>query len=802
MLRHAARSLLRARWATILQLTTIAIGVGGLSAVFAVVGAVVLRPLPFDKPEELVTINVTSSRGFSVSTSIPNYRDWCDRNRTLASYGGIAGWNFRFSRSGETKILDGAAVYGDFFGVLRLRPALGRVFESRETEPGSPPLVMLGHSTWQTDFAADSSIIGRTITLDDAPHTVVGVLPQDFSFPRTEPALVVNMGSIADLPWDDRSSSFGTRIFARLKPGTSLAAAVEDIERVGLAVKQENGPLTAMPSIRALPDYLLGDRDRQLWLLLGAVGIVMLIAIGNAGGLVLARAADRRRDVAVRLALGGERADLRRQFTLETVLLMLIGGALGLMVAVFLVRTLVPMLPADLPQSLIDRIAIDARTVVVTLIVCGVAGVVFGLAAAGHAASSRLVETLRSGGQSIVAPRTRARATLLIGETALSVILAVGAGLLLSSFVRLRNADKGFSDEGLLVTRISPSAAASASRDTWLAQYTTLLDRARAIPGVTSASASLLIPLTDRSWEQRVQPFGAAESIEAGPSVLFNIVSEDFFTTLGVPILKGRAFTEGDRNDAAPVAVIDETMAERFWPGQDPIGQRITIGEQGPDSAAIYRTVVGVAKNVRHYTLREPSRIQVYIPLRQTLQRYGFGLNVTVRASVPPTSLIAPLRSIPSAIDPGSAAWDIRTVSYYLERSISAERTLGVITVWLAVVASIVTAVGLFGLVTYAVGQRRREIALRLALGAAPADVVALITWSGASMGMAGVAIGFAGAAALSKFLEAFLYGVSPLDPLVFAACAAGVLVTTVTASLIPALGARKLAPAAVLRED
>jgi putative ABC transport system permease protein len=284
--------------------------------------------------------------------------------------------------------------------------------------------------------------------------------------------------------------------------------------------------------------------------------------------------------------------------------------------------------------------------------------------------------------------------------------------------------------------------------------------------------------------------------------VLFNIVSEDFFTTLGVPILKGRAFTEGDRNEAAPVAVIDETMAERFWPGLDPIGQRITIDEQGLDSAATYRTVVGVAKNVRHYTLREPSRIQVYIPLRQTLQRYGFGLNVTVRASVPPTSLIAPLRSVPTAIDPGSAAWDIRTVSYYLERSISAERTLGVITVWLAVVASIVTAVGLFGLVTYAVGQRRREIALRLALGAAPAEVVALITWSGASMGMVGVAIGFVGAAALSKFLEAFLYGVSPLDPLVFAACAAGVLVTTVTASLIPALGARKLAPAAVLRED
>ena len=802
MLRHAARSLLRARWATILQLTTIAIGVGGLSAVFAVVGAVVLRPLPFDKPDELVTIDVTSARGFSVSTSIPNYRDWRDRNRTLASYGGYAGWNFRLSRSGETKIFDGAAVYGDLFGVLRLRPALGRVIEARETEPGAPPLVMLSHSIWQTDFGEDSSVVGRTITLDDAPHTVVGVLPQDFSFPRTEPALVVNMGSIADLPWEERSSSFGTRIFARLKSGTSLTAATEDIRRVGLAVRQQYGPLTALPSVRALPDYLLVERDRQLWLLLGAVGIFMLIAIGNAGGLVMARSADRRRDVAVRLALGGERTDLRRQFTLETVLLMLVGGTLGLMLAVFLVRSLVPMLPTDLPQSLIDRIAIDARTVVITMLVCGFAGVVFGLAAAGHAASPRLVETLRSGGQSIVSPRARARSALLIGETALSVILAVGAGLLLSSFMRLRNADKGFSDEGLLMTRISPSAAASASRDAWLAHYTTVLDRARAIPGVKSASASLLIPLTDRSWEQRIQPYGAAEPIESGPSVLFNIVSEDFFNTLGVPILKGRAFTEGDRNDAAPVAVIDETMAERFWPGQDPIGQRITIGEQGSDSAIVYRTVVGVAKNVRHYTLREPSRIQVYIPLRQTLNRYGFGLNVTVKASVPPTTLVAPLRSISSAIDPASAAWDIHTVSYYLERSISAERTLGVITVWLAVVASIVTAVGLFGLVTYAVVQRRREIALRLALGARPGEVVGLITWSGASMATIGVTIGVIAALGLSKFLGTFLYGVKPLEPVVYVLCAGGVLAVTALASLVPALSARRMAPASVLRED
>lgn len=804
MLRHALRSLTRApaRWATILQLSTIAIGVGGLSAVFAVVGAVVLQPLPYEKPEELLTIDVTSSRGFSVSTSMPNYRDWRDRNRTLAAYGGFAGWNFRLSRPGETRILDGAAIYGAMFDVLQLRPAIGRVIDAQETEPGSQPLVMLSHSTWQTDFAADSTVLGRSITLEDRPHTIVGVLPRGFAFPRTEPAVVVNMGSIADLPWNDRGSSFGTRIFARMRPGTSLAAVREDIARVGQTVKAENGPLTALPSVRSLPEYLLGERDRQLWLLLGAVGIVMLIAIGNAGGLVLARAADRRRDVAVRLALGGERSDVRRQFVVETVALMVIGGAIGLMLATVLVRSLIPMLPADLPQALIDRVAIDARTVGGTLIICAISGIMFGLTAVRHAASTRLLDTLRGGGQSIVAPRTRARSAILVVETALSVILAVGAGLLLSSFMRLRNADKGFSDTGLLMARISPSASVSGSRDTWVSHYTALLDRARAIPGVSSASASLLIPLTDRSWEQRVQPYGATEAIEAGPSVLFNIVSEDFFPTLGVPLLKGRGFTPGDRNETTPVAVIDETMAERFWPGQEAIGQRITIGERGPDSALLYRTVVGVAKNVRHYTLREPSRIQVYVPLRQSLDRFGFGLNVTLKATVPPATLIASLRDLAKAIDSGSAAWDIHPVSYYLDRSISAERTLGVITIWLAVVASIVTAVGLFGLVTYAVVQRRREIALRLALGARPGEVVGLITWSGASMALLGITIGIVAALGLSRFLGAFLFGVTPLDPIVYLLCAGGVLSVTTIASLVPALAARRLAPAAVLRED
>lgn len=699
-------------------------------------------------------------------------------------------------------MLDGGAVYGDLFGVLRIRPALGRTFDARETEPGSPPVAMIGHATWQSGFGGDSSIVGGTITIGATPHTVTGILPEGFAFPRTEPAILVNMGSISGLPWEDRNSAFGTRIFARLKTGTSFAAAAADIERIGRDVRAENGPLTAMPSLQALPDYLLGDRDRQLWLLLVAVGLVMLIAVGNAGGLVLARAADRRRDAAVRLALGGDRGDLRRQFIQENVLLMVTGGALGLMLAVLLLRSLLPMLPTDLPASLVARISIDLRTALATLATCVAGGVLFGLAATHHAVSPRILQSLRGGSQSIVGVRTRARSALLVGETALSVILAVGAGLLLTSFLRLKSTDKGFNEDGLLMARIATSSTSTGSRDAWLAHYTGFLERARALPGVTHAAASLILPLTDRSWELRIQPFGATQSFDEGPSVLFNMVSSDFFTTLGIPVLAGRSFVDGDRNDAAPVAIVDETMAASFWPGQDPIGQRVTIGERAADSSFLYRTVVGVTRNVRHYTLREPSRIQVYVPLTQTLGRWGQSLNMIVKTSVPPTSMVAPLRSLAASIDPRSPAWDIHPVSYFLERSISAERTLGIITIWLAVVAALVTGVGLFGLVTYAVVQRRREIALRLALGAQPGEVVGLITWSGVYMGLAGTGIGIVVALGLSRFLGAFLYGVTPLDPVVYALCAGGVLGVTATASLIPALAARRLAPAAVLRED
>ena len=715
-LRIAARALIRARWSTALQLATIAIGVGGVSAVLGVVSAVVLQPLPFDHPEQLVTLDVTSSKGFGISTSIPNLRDWRDRSRVFESYGGVAGWGFRLVRNGETDLLDGGAVYGDFFRVLRVKPALGRFFTAAETEPGSAPLAILGYTTWRNRFGGDSSVVGSAINISGEPTMVVGILPKGFAFPRTEPDMVVNMGSISGLPWDDRRSSFGTRVFARARDGVPFAAVRADVERVGKEVFDLNGPLTALPSAKPLSTYLLGESVKQLWFLLAAVGAVLVIALANVGGLVLARAIDRRRDAAVRLALGGRRRDVLGGLVRENVILAMVGGAIGLAVAVGLVRLLIPMLPAELPETLLSRIAVDRWTVMITLAVCLVAGVLFGLLAAGHAAPKQLVGTLRSGAPSVVGTRGRARGTLVVVETALSLVLAVASALLLTSFLRLHDSDKGFNTTGVLTARTAPSQDDYENRERWVSYYDALLDRTRGLPGVRNAAVSLLIPLSDRSWELSIQPEGATEPVNSGPSVLYNMVSEDYFTTLGVPLMHGRTFNATDNNESLPVAIIDETMAKKFWPGENPIGKRLTLGEPGPDSSNVYRTVVGVVKNVRHYTLASPSRIQVYVPLHQTLNRWGTSLTISLRTTGSPAALIGPLRGAAKAVDSRVPTYDIATAAEYLDRSISGEKALGVITIWLAAVASLVTAVGLFGIVSYAVVQRRR--------GAGPANGV------------------------------------------------------------------------------
>jgi putative ABC transport system permease protein len=794
------RGLLRRPGYSALAILTTAIGVGGVGAVASVVNGVLLRPLPYRDAGQLVTIDVTSSQGFSISTSIPNYRDWRERSRVFQTYGAKASWNFIVTGTASTERVDAEAVLGDFFSVLGVDAQHGRVFGAADTEPGSPPLVVLTHAFWQRRFGGRGDVVGQSLGLDGRPHIIVGVLPASVAWPRTD--VLVNMGSIPDLPFSDRDSSFGTRIFARLASGVSLASAQADMARTGREVTAEHGANVATPSLRPLQDYLIGSGRGQLWLLLSAVTLVLLIATVNVGGLLFARAEERRRELATRMALGASRRVIVRQLVGESAVLALVGGTLGLVLGAVLLRPLITLLPSGIAPLLVERVHVDAPTIAVTLGVTLVVTMLFAALPAVRAVRVDLHEALSAGARVGGSMRERGRATFVVAEVALSVLVLIGAGLLLSSFVKLLQTDKGFQAGSRVTTRVT-SANDFADKQSWINFYDEILTRTSAIPGVATSAVSLLVPLTDRSWELRTLAEGGSSDLRRdGASTLFNIVSEDYFTTFGVPLLEGRAFTAADRDGSTPVAIVDSVMVARYWPGTSALGKRLTVGERGADSNLVFRTVVGVTRNVRHYEVHSPSRMQLYIPFHQTLQRSGFGLNLTLHASISPAAAIAAMQRTVSAIDPSIALSGTGALQSYVDASLSGERALGTIVGWLAVVALLVTAVGLIGVISYTVIQRTREIAIRMALGAPGGRVVTWITSRGLQLAAIGLGIGVLAALGFARIIGRFLYGVSPLSPAIYAASAASILAVATLAAFIPARRAARVNATLVLRGE
>ena len=799
-MRSIIRSLIRRPGYSILAVLTIAIGVGGVGAVASVVNGVLLRPLPFHNAEQLVTLDVTSAQGFGVSTSIPNYNDWRDRSRVFQMYGAAAGWGFRTTDPGNPEIIEAEAVIGDFFRVLGVEAQLGRVFNASETTEGAAGLVVLTHGYWQRRFGADPAVIGKAFGLDGRPYTIIGVLPANVAWPKTD--VLVNMGAIPGLPWNERDSSFGTRIYARLAPGISLGMASADLERAGREVIEQFGPDVAKPSLRPLQDYLIGSATGQIWLLLGAVSLVLLVAMVNVGGLLFARAEERRRELATRMALGASRREIVRQLVLESVALASAGGLLGLGLGFALMRPLVRLLPSEIAPVLVQRVTMDPVTIAITLGITLATAIAFGALPALRTLRVDLHEALSAGIRVGGGMRERTRSAFVVAEVALSVVVLIGAGLLLSSYLKLQNTDKGFDSTTAVTARVNAGGRDFPDKARWLAFYDELLTRTRALPGVTSSALSLLVPLSGRSWEMRTLPEGKTDPEKNGASTLFNVVSEDYFKTFGIPLVEGRAFQSTDTDGSAPVAIIDETLAARYWPGTNAIGKRLTIEERNADSTLLYRTVVGVARNVRHYEVHSPSRIQVYIPARQTLARGGLTLNVTVKTALPPGSVLASLRRTVTDIDSRIPIARTSTLAEYVDAALSGERALGTIVSWLAAVALLVTAVGLIGIVSYTVVQRTREIAIRMALGAQGGSVVGWITSQGLVLAGVGLAIGIAAALAMARVLSRFLFGVSPMSPTIYAACAVLVLIVATIAAFLPARRAARINATLVLRGD
>jgi predicted permease len=810
LLRASAKSLVRRPGYSLLVTATLAVGIGGATSIFSLVDGVLLRALPFGDGDRIVAIEATDAdTGYGISLSIPNYRDWAERNRAFDRFGASAGWGFVRATPEGAERVDARTVLGDFFGTLGVEAELGRLIPPDDTGPGATPVAVLGHGFWERAYGADPTVLGRSLVLDDRPYAIVGVLPAGVGYPRPAVEVYVPMGVLAaDLPWDVRDSSFGSTALARLAPGSTIEAAQRDMNRVTAEVDALEGKPVVTAEVLPLRDRLLGGVERGLWLLMGAVGFLLLVAGANVANLALARGEARGSELAVRRALGAGSGDLVLLLLAESAWLSAAGGGAGVALAVAGADVLPRLLPLRIPSLMAAGIGVHAPVLAFALALTVLSGALFALVPALRA--SRSVGDLRHGRRTTGGREgRRMRDALVVVQVALSLVLLVGSGLLLRSLHNMASVDKGFVDEGVVAARLSQPRSAFASTADWLSFYDELVGRLDASPEVERTALSLLVPLSDRSWERRVIPEDAPFDPDAAPSVLFNVVSRDYFDVMGIPLERGRAFTIADDAHAPPAVVIDETMAARFWPDQDPIGRRITLmepvgDEDAPDAPGevVWRTVVGVVPNVRHYELTSVSRVQAYVPMRQAFRTSGVSLTVLARARDGTGTLPGLVRRTVADLRPDIPIADLGPLSGYVDDKLGPSRALGATTSLFAVVALLLAALGIFGVLSLAVARRAPEIGVRMAVGASPGDVLGMVVARGVALTAAGIGVGMVGAALAGRTLEAFLYDVGAWDGRVYGAVAAILSAVAVLAAMAPALRAARTSPVEVLREE
>jgi predicted permease len=812
-LRPALRTLARRPLDSGLAVATLALGLAASTAAFVLLHSTFVQPLPFAEPDRLATVDVTSPRGFGISISVPNFRDWSGRASVLAPACGEAPWGVVLGGRGAARparALEARQLLGDCFALLGIEAALGRTFAAAETERGAEPLAVLSHGLWQ-ELGAEPGILGSALTLDGRPHTVVGVLPRGIGYPTPETQVYLPLGALADLPWEDRGSSFGMRLHGRLRPGVTWAQAQAELERVTAIVRAEEGREVAQPRLRSLADHLVGDLEAPLALVAAAAAVLVALALANVIGLFVARGEGRRSELAVRAALGAPRGDLVRLQLAEAVWLALAGGLLGLGAAAAVLRLLAGRLADELPAFVAGRLELGWPGAAFALGLLGVTLAVLAVLPAMALPRAGAAEAL-SGPRGGVSRRARRlRSALVVGELALGTALLVGASLLVGSLGRLSRVDKGFDERGVVAGRLSAPDGHFADAASWLDFHRRLRERAAGLPGARSAALALLLPL-GRSWERGIVPEGRPVEPGGGDSVLFNVVSPEYFSTLGVEIVRGRNFGPGDRDGAELVAIVDESLAERYWPGEDPLGRRVTFESDGDPHAAhaasgeaprpVYRAVVGVARNLRHYELQSPSRIQVYVPLEQTRGLWGLDLELLVAASGPLTPLVAGLPRLLAELDPEVPLRNAEPLAARVDRALARPRLLGASVAAIGALALLLAGVGVFALASYSVSRRRLEFGLRQALGATPAAVLREVLRQALGWGAVAAAGGLPLAALGARLARSLLFGVGPLAPGAYLFAAATLVGVTLLACLAPAVSAMRVEPARVLRDQ
>ncbi|HEY3026117.1 MAG TPA: ABC transporter permease [Pyrinomonadaceae bacterium] len=796
-LRYAVRMLTKKPAFSIIAVITLALGIGANSAIFSVVNAVLLRPLAFPAAEQIAVLEgVNPSKGITQSNmSVPDFADWQKQNQVFEQIAGFITGNVFLSGGEETERVRASSATADFFPLFRTNAFLGRTLQADDAQPGREPVVVMSYELWQRRFGADRNIVGSKVMLSSKSAIVVGVLPPGFDYPDRSELWVsfpINPGTE---PRDNRYVS----VIARLKKGVTVSQAQAEMDTINRRLAQTYNETNSGWSVRVtnLQERLVGAMRLLLLLLLGAVAFVLLIACANVANLLLARATVRAKEIAVRTALGASRGRIIRQLLTESVLLSSVGGGIGLLLGVWLTKLLIAVSPPNTPRF--DEIRPDARVLVFTLALAVVTGLIFGLTPALQASRVELNERLKEGGRSGSggASHNRLRSLMMVSEIALSFVLLVGAGLLIKSFIRLREVSPGFNPDNTLTMRVALPGARYPQGEPRVQMLRQLVGRLKALPGVQSAGAVLSLPLsgdTFNVWRSVIRE-GRPATPEESDNAAYLVATPDYFRALNIPLITGRAFTEQDTEKTPKVLIINETMARRLWPGESPVGRRITIwrDEKFP------REIVGVVGETKP-SLDADAGPQMYVPYAQDSS--WSGMSLVIRTNGDPSSMTAAMRNEIRALDKGIPVFNVRTMNDVLATSVAPRRAPVLLLSAFAGVALLLAMIGIYGVTAYYVTQRTQEIGIRMALGAQMSDVLKLVLKSGMAMAVIGIATGLVGAFALTRLMSSLLYGVKPTDVVTFALVSLCLLVTALIACYIPARRATKVDPLVALRYE
>jgi putative ABC transport system permease protein len=804
-IRYSIRGLIKNPGFSAIVIVTLALGIGASTAIFSVVNSVMLRRLPYPTAGRIVAIQELNREGRQGQVTGPNFLDWRAQNNVFDHLAAIKRTNANLVLADQAERIELAQTSANFFDVFGVGPQLGRLFVAGDEQAGHAPVVILSDVLWRRRFAADLGLIGQQVSLDSRQYTVIGIAPAGFQYPDKTEAWLPPLKLAPELneriePTERRGMGYLFAI-ALLKPGVTVDQAHSEMETITARLREQYPDTNnrRFNRVLALDDHLLGDSRKMLWLLFGAVMFVLLIACANVANLLLANAASRQKEMAIRSALGASRLRVIRQLLTESTMLALAGGTLGLMLSVWGVSLITKLLPPDFPR--LHEIGIDWRVLAFTVTASMLTGLLFGFAPALHASKTDLQEAMKESGHGASGSlrRSRLRHALIVAEVALSVVLLAGAGLLFRSFLRLQEVDAGFSSHQVLTARLTPSGGNFRESADYINFFDKVLQRLNAVPGVQHTGLINTLPLAKGPTTGFRVDGRPILPRDKWIGTNFRSVSENYFTAMSIPVMQGRGFNDRDTQTAPLVVLINQVLAQNDFSGENPIGKRITFGSVNDQQQPVWFEIVGVTANVRSTELREEPEPELYFSARQNPFD---NVSVVVRSSVEPTSLAGSLRQIVQEVDKSVPVSDVKTMDHIVSESVTQPRFNLFLLAVFSGIALLLSVAGIYGVTAYTVSQRTHELGIRIALGAQVGDVLRMILGQGMAVIGAGIVIGLIAAFGLMRLMRSLLFGVSATDPFTFIGITVVLIAAGLLACYIPARRATKVDPLIALRYE